>query len=61
LVRPVPFVSEVVSALVFLAILNAAAASGDIIGFFLVLFQVPSGAQVRNQGWKTFWRKAVSN
>jgi hypothetical protein len=59
-VRPVPFASGVISALVILAILNAAAASGDIIGFFLVLFQVPSGAQVRNQGWKTFWKKAIS-
>jgi hypothetical protein len=58
LVRPVPFSAEIVSALVILAILNAAAASGDIIGFFLVLFQVPSGAQVRNQGWKTFWKRS---
>ncbi len=56
LVRPLPFGLGVVSSLAFMGIVNAAAASGDVIGFFLVLFQIPWSAKVRNQGWKTYWK-----
>jgi hypothetical protein len=56
LVRPLPFGPSITSVLVFLSILNAAAGSGDVIGFFLVLLQIPNRAQVRNQGWKTYWK-----
>ena len=56
LVRPLPFSQVAISNLVFIAVINAAAASGDVLGFFLVLLQVPGGAKVRNQGWKTYWQ-----
>jgi hypothetical protein len=46
--------------LLFLSLVNGAAASGDIIGIFLVTFQVPRSAIVRNKGWRTYW-KAVSS
>ncbi len=38
------------------ALFNAASASGDILGFFLVLLQIPPKAIVRNQGWKSYWK-----
>lgn len=42
--------------LAVLSFVNGAAASGDVIGFCLVLFQIPSRAIVRNKGWKSYWR-----
>lgn len=39
----------------FLSSLNALAAGGDIFGIALLLFQVPRGAMVFNQGWRTYW------
>jgi hypothetical protein len=42
--------------LAFISAFNALLACGDIFGVGLLLFQVPSDARVRNQGWKTFWR-----
>jgi hypothetical protein len=56
LVRPLPFSQPAMSNLAFIAVVNAAASAGDVIGFFLVLLQVPRGAKVRNQGWRTFWK-----
>ena len=44
------------SLLAFTSILNALCACGDIFAIGLLLFQVPSDATVRNQGWKTFWK-----
>ena len=38
------------------AIANGAAAAGDLLGFALILTQIPRGAIVRNQGWRTYWR-----
>jgi hypothetical protein len=40
----------------FLSLVNGAAASGDIIGIFLVAFQVPRNTMVRNKGWRTYWK-----
>ena len=54
--RFVPISFELVSALIFLSMVNGAAASGDLIGFVLVLLQIPPNAQVRNRGWRTFWK-----
>jgi hypothetical protein len=45
--------------LLFLSLINGAAASGDIIGIFLVAFQIPRGALIRNKGWRTFWKFSV--
>lgn len=42
--------------LAFTSTLNALFACGDMLGVGLLLFQVPSDATVRNQGWKTFWK-----
>jgi hypothetical protein len=53
--RPSQLNTIIASSLLFISITNAAAASGDIIGFFLVLLQVPAKANIRSQGWKTYW------
>ncbi len=45
----------VISSLVLLSLLNGGAASGDLLGFGLALFQIPAKAQVRNKGWRTYW------
>jgi hypothetical protein len=42
--------------LAFGSAVNALCACGDIFAVGLLLFQIPSNARVRNQGWKTFWR-----
>jgi hypothetical protein len=41
--------------LAFVSVFNALCACGDAFGICLLLFQVPSVAFVRNQGWKTYW------
>ncbi len=43
--------------LAFASVLNALLASGDAIGIVLLLLQVPADAVVRNQGWRTYWKK----
>ncbi|MBE3590982.1 MAG: DUF3267 domain-containing protein [Firmicutes bacterium] len=42
--------------------MNAFVSCGDVFGALLILFQVPRGAVIRNQGWKTYWtvRQAAS-
>jgi hypothetical protein len=42
--------------LAFLALVNGAAASGDMIGTLLVGYQIPRGAVVRNKGWRSYWK-----
>ena len=42
--------------LAFSSALNALCACGDIFAVGLLLFQIPSDARVRNQGWRTYWR-----
>jgi hypothetical protein len=42
--------------LAWCGIWNALFSCGDLVGMVLVLAQVPGGATVRNQGWKTYWR-----
>jgi hypothetical protein len=44
--------------LAVLSVLNAAGASGDVIGVTLVLLGTPRGAALRNQGYATWWRAA---
>jgi hypothetical protein len=39
-----------------ISILNAMFAGGDLLGTAMIAAQVPANAQVRNQGWKTWWR-----
>ncbi len=52
--------NEVAFHLMLLSFLNGAAASGDLIGFVLVLAQIPATAIVRNFGWRTFWKAYLS-
>ncbi len=40
----------------FLSAFNALLACVDLLGAGMVLFQVPSTATVRNQGWRTYWK-----
>jgi hypothetical protein len=40
------------------SILNAFFAGGDALGILLIAWQVPAKAEVRNQGWNTWWRVA---
>jgi Putative zincin peptidase len=39
-----------------LSVLNAIFAGGDILATGMVVWQLPSRAEVRNQGWNTWWR-----
>lgn len=43
------------------SILNGAFACGDLVGIALVASQVPANAEVRNQGWQTWWRRGMTN
>lgn len=43
------------------SILNSALAGGDLVTAALVLSQVPAPAEVRNQGWWTWWRCAAAD
>ena len=45
--------------LALVSIFNAAAACGDLFGAGVVLAQIPSTAKVRDQGWTTYWKKAI--
>jgi hypothetical protein len=47
--------------LAFTSIVNALGACGDIFAIGLLLFQVPSDARIRNQGYRTFWRACGAN
>jgi hypothetical protein len=38
------------------SIVNALFAGGDLLGTGMIAWQVPVNAEVRNQGWKTWWR-----
>jgi len=38
------------------SVLNAMFAGGDILATGMVVWQLPSRAEVRNQGWNTWWR-----
>jgi hypothetical protein len=40
----------------FMSCFNMLAAGGDIFAILILLFQVPSGALVRNKGWRTYWK-----
>ena len=44
------------AALALLSLWAGALASGDFVGFWLILSQIPNGALVRNKGWKTYWK-----
>ncbi len=50
--------ASVASTLAFLAFVNAAVSAGDAVGAALVLTQVPRAAEVRFNGWRTYWRQA---
>jgi hypothetical protein len=41
---------------IFVSLLNALFCGGDLTCFALILWQVPSNAIVRNQGWATWWK-----
>jgi hypothetical protein len=45
--------------LVSLTVVNGCASCMDLFGVLLVLAQIPSGAIVRNKGWRTYWRSPV--
>ncbi len=40
---------------------NALAACADLLGAALCFRQIPTDAVIRNNGWKTYWRKSVGN
>ncbi|MEJ6950301.1 DUF3267 domain-containing protein [Natronospora cellulosivora (SeqCode)] len=42
--------------LIRLAIINALLSCGDILGFFLLIIQVPKNAYIKNKGWKSYWK-----
>jgi hypothetical protein len=42
--------------LAYLSLIGGILACGDVVGFWLVISQIPGSAIVRNKGWKTYWR-----
>jgi hypothetical protein len=50
---------EYVVLLVMVALVNCVLPAGDVLGFFLLVSQVPSSACVKNQGWKSYWKQGV--
>ena len=44
--------------LCMISLFNALLACVDILGFFLILFGVPSDSFVQNKGWKTYYKSA---
>jgi hypothetical protein len=49
---PIAYVEILVQA----ALINSALPAGDVLGFFLMVSQVPSSACVKNKGWKSYWK-----
>lgn len=47
---------DTVLALAYLSLIGGILASGDVVGFWLIISQIPGSAIVRNKGWKTYWR-----
>ena len=45
-----------VEILVSVALINCVLPAGDVLGFFLLVSQVPSSACVKNKGWKSYWK-----
>lgn len=45
-----------VVALAYLALIGSVLACGDAVGFWVLIFKIPSSALVRNKGWKTYWK-----
>jgi hypothetical protein len=39
-----------------LAVANGLGAAGDLLGVGFVLAQIPRGAVIRNQGWRSYWK-----
>lgn len=50
---------EYVQILVLVALVNSVLPSGDVLGFFLVVSQVPASACVKNKGWKSYWKQGA--
>ncbi len=48
-----------VEILVMLALVNSVLPAWDVLGFFLLVSQVPSSACVKNKGWKSYWKLGV--
>ena len=43
-----------------ISVVNAMAAGGDIFAAALIAWQVPAGATMQNQGWRSWWRRSVT-
>lgn len=50
---PMPEIAT--SIMAWFSIWNAIFACGDILGFVLILAQVPRGALIRNKSWRSYW------
>jgi hypothetical protein len=42
-----------------ISVVNAMAAGGDVFAAALIAWQVPAGATMQNQGWRSWWRWSV--
>lgn len=49
---------EIMLSLAWLSLVSSIGAAGDIVGIWLVSSQTPSTANVRNKGWRTYWKPA---
>jgi hypothetical protein len=52
----IPGPIEYVEMLALVALVNSVLPAGDVLGFFLMVSQVPSSACVKNKGWKSYWK-----
>lgn len=50
---------EYVEILVLMALVNSVLPAGDVLGFFLMVSQIPSSACVKNKGWKSYWKQGT--
>ena len=39
------------------AVANGLGAAGDLVGLFVLGWQIPRGAVVKNKGWRSYWRR----
>ena len=46
-----------VEILVMVAFINSVLPAGDVLGFFIMMSQIPSSACVKNKGWKSYWKR----
>jgi hypothetical protein len=50
------WIADTVLSLAYVSLAGGVLACADVVGFWLVISQIPGSASVRNKGWKTYWK-----